>query len=148
MKEALLVIDVQNEYFTGRLPVTHPEGSLDNILKAMDWAHDGRVPVIVHVGAPATSVSQRLARYAREAGADAIQWPQPNAGGQSELACVGGAVTEAELTALAAGAGLEAGRVVRRFDCFRNTRLAHKFHGRLDVHAVAFHAVKPPSAAR
>ena len=47
MKEALLVIDVQNEYFTGKLPVTHPAGSLDNILKAMDWAHDGRVPVIV-----------------------------------------------------------------------------------------------------
>jgi nicotinamidase-related amidase len=47
MKEALLVIDVQNEYFTGRLPVTHPAGSLDNILRAMDWAHDGRVPVIV-----------------------------------------------------------------------------------------------------
>lgn len=32
----------------------------------------GRVPVIVHVGAPATSVSQRLARHAREAGADAV----------------------------------------------------------------------------
>lgn len=47
MKEALLVIDVQNEYFTGKLPVTHPAGSLDNILKAMDWAHDGRVPVAV-----------------------------------------------------------------------------------------------------
>jgi nicotinamidase-related amidase len=47
MKEALLVIDVQNEYFTGKLPVTHPDGSLGNILKAMDWAHDGRVPVIV-----------------------------------------------------------------------------------------------------
>ena len=47
MKEALLVIDVQNEYFTGKLPVTHPAGSLDNILKAMDWAHDGRVPVVV-----------------------------------------------------------------------------------------------------
>jgi nicotinamidase-related amidase len=47
MKEALLVIDVQNEYFTGKLPVTYPAGSLDNILKAMDWAHDGRVPVVV-----------------------------------------------------------------------------------------------------
>src|SRR5512145_3486936 len=47
MKEALLVIDVQNEYFTGNLPVTHPAGSLDNILRAMDWAHDGRVPVVV-----------------------------------------------------------------------------------------------------
>jgi nicotinamidase-related amidase len=47
MKEALLVIDVQNEYFTGKLPVTYPEGSLENILRAMDWAHDGRVPVVV-----------------------------------------------------------------------------------------------------
>ena len=47
MKAALLVIDVQNEYFTGKLPVTHPAGSLDNILRAMDWAHDGRVPVAV-----------------------------------------------------------------------------------------------------
>lgn len=61
-------------------------------------------------------------------------------------ACVGGAVTEAELGLLAAGAGLVGGRVVRRFNCFRNTRLAHKFHGRLDVYAVAFHAVKPPAA--
>ena len=26
--EALLVIDVQNEYFTGRLPVTFPKSSL------------------------------------------------------------------------------------------------------------------------
>jgi N-acetylneuraminate lyase len=32
----------------------------------------GRVPIIVHVGAPATSVSQRLARHAHEAGADAV----------------------------------------------------------------------------
>ncbi len=47
MKAALLVIDVQNEYFTGKLPVTHPAGSLDHILRAMDWAHDGRVPVAV-----------------------------------------------------------------------------------------------------
>jgi nicotinamidase-related amidase len=47
MKEALLVIDVQNEYFTGKLPVTYPAASLENILKAVDWAHAGRVPVIV-----------------------------------------------------------------------------------------------------
>jgi N-acetylneuraminate lyase len=31
-----------------------------------------RVPVIVHVGAPATSVSERLARHASQAGADAV----------------------------------------------------------------------------
>ena len=38
MKRALLVIDVQNEYFTGKLPVTHPPGSLENIVSAMELA--------------------------------------------------------------------------------------------------------------
>lgn len=33
---------------------------------------NGRVPVIVHVGAPATPMSERLARHAHEAGADAV----------------------------------------------------------------------------
>jgi nicotinamidase-related amidase len=47
MKEALLVIDVQNEYFTGHLPVTFPEGSLANILRAMDTAHASHIPVVV-----------------------------------------------------------------------------------------------------
>ena len=28
MSRALLVIDVQNEYFTGALPITHPAGHL------------------------------------------------------------------------------------------------------------------------
>jgi nicotinamidase-related amidase len=47
MKEALLVIDVQNEYFTGALPVTFPQGSLANILRAMDAAHAAHIPVVV-----------------------------------------------------------------------------------------------------
>lgn len=47
MRRALLVIDVQNEYFTGVLPVTYPEGSLGNILKAMDTALGSGVPVVV-----------------------------------------------------------------------------------------------------
>lgn len=47
IRQALLVIDVQNEYFTGRLPVTYPEGSLDNILKAMDHAAQADIPVAV-----------------------------------------------------------------------------------------------------
>lgn len=46
MKSALLVIDVQNEYFTGARPVTNPPGSLDNILKAMRATHDNRLPVL------------------------------------------------------------------------------------------------------
>ncbi|MCK9630381.1 MAG: cysteine hydrolase [Methanoregula sp.] len=47
MNEALLVIDVQNEYFTGKLPVTYPHGSIVNILQAMDAAHAAHVPVVV-----------------------------------------------------------------------------------------------------
>lgn len=47
MSRALLVIDVQNEYFTGQLPITYPNGHLENILRAMDAARAGRVPVVV-----------------------------------------------------------------------------------------------------
>jgi nicotinamidase-related amidase len=47
MKRALLVIDVQNEYFTGLLPITHPPAHLDNVLRVMDAARDAGVPVVV-----------------------------------------------------------------------------------------------------
>jgi len=47
MDRALLVIDVQNEYFSGLLPVTHPAGSLGNILRAMDIATAKGVSVVV-----------------------------------------------------------------------------------------------------
>lgn len=46
MSRALLVIDVQNEYFTGALPITHPAGHLDRILAVMDAAQ-GRIPTVV-----------------------------------------------------------------------------------------------------
>jgi nicotinamidase-related amidase len=46
MSRALLVIDVQNEYFTGALPITHPAGHLERILRVMDAAA-GRVPTVV-----------------------------------------------------------------------------------------------------
>jgi nicotinamidase-related amidase len=47
MSRALLVIDVQNEYFPGgALPITHPAGHLDAILRVMDAAA-GRVPTVV-----------------------------------------------------------------------------------------------------
>ena len=46
MNRALLVIDVQNEYFTGALRITHPIGHLEQILAAMDAAA-GKVPTIV-----------------------------------------------------------------------------------------------------
>lgn len=47
MKRALLVIDVQNEYFTGQRLVTYPTLSLTNILRAMDYALQQGVQVVV-----------------------------------------------------------------------------------------------------
>ncbi len=47
MSRALLVIDVQNEYITGALPITHPSGSFEKILEAMDAAHKNQVSVVV-----------------------------------------------------------------------------------------------------
>lgn len=48
-KRALIVIDVQNEYFTGALQVTFPDpaASVANIGRAMDAASAAGVPVIV-----------------------------------------------------------------------------------------------------
>ena len=46
MTRALLVIDVQNEYFTGALPITHPAGHLEQILRVMDAATD-RMPTAI-----------------------------------------------------------------------------------------------------
>lgn len=47
MKRALLVIDVQNEYFTGKMPVTYSGNSLENILRAMDATQKQNIPVIL-----------------------------------------------------------------------------------------------------
>lgn len=55
---ALIVIDVQNEYFTGNLPIAYPprDESLKAVLRAMDAAERHGIPVIVvrHT-APASS---------------------------------------------------------------------------------------------
>jgi nicotinamidase-related amidase len=49
MKRALVVIDVQNEYVTGRLPVAYPpvDETLANIGRAIDGAHALDTPVVV-----------------------------------------------------------------------------------------------------
>jgi nicotinamidase-related amidase len=47
MKRALIVIDVQNEYFSGLLPITHPQGHLNNILRVMDAATAHEIPLVV-----------------------------------------------------------------------------------------------------
>lgn len=48
-RRALIVIDVQNEYFTGNMPIEYPpvETSLPNILSAIKTAQGSGVPVIV-----------------------------------------------------------------------------------------------------
>ncbi len=47
MSRALLVIDVQQEYFSGALPISHPVGHFERILEAMDTAHRNGVPIVV-----------------------------------------------------------------------------------------------------
>ncbi len=46
-KRALLVIDVQNEYFTGKLPICYPAETLPNILTAAAVSKDNGIPVVV-----------------------------------------------------------------------------------------------------
>jgi nicotinamidase-related amidase len=48
-RRALIVIDVQNEYFDGNLPIEYPstEISLPNITRAMDAAQANDIPVIL-----------------------------------------------------------------------------------------------------
>ena len=62
-RRALIVIDVQNEYVTGGLPIEFPpvQDSLANIGRAIDAAHAHSVPVIVvqHVSPPDASLFAR-----------------------------------------------------------------------------------------
>jgi len=46
-KRALLVIDVQNEYFTGLLPVCYPPETLPNVLQAVAAAQASGIAVVV-----------------------------------------------------------------------------------------------------
>jgi nicotinamidase-related amidase len=49
MTQALIVIDVQNEYVTGGLPIAYPpvDGSLERIGAAIDAANDDGMPVVL-----------------------------------------------------------------------------------------------------
>ncbi len=62
-RRALVVIDVQNEYFEGGgLPIEYPPvaQTLPNVLRAMDAAHEAGVPVVVvrHHAPPGAPVFQ------------------------------------------------------------------------------------------
>jgi nicotinamidase-related amidase len=47
MKRALLVIDVQREYFEGALPVSYPQGHFETIIQVMDAAQANQIPTAV-----------------------------------------------------------------------------------------------------
>jgi nicotinamidase-related amidase len=47
MGRALLVIDVQREYFDGAFPIRHPVGHLNTILETMDGAQKANIPTVV-----------------------------------------------------------------------------------------------------
>ncbi len=47
MKRALIVIDVQKAYFIGTLKISYPQGSLDNITKAIDASLAVGIPVVI-----------------------------------------------------------------------------------------------------
>src|SRR4051812_49185381 len=47
MSRALLVIDVQREYFEGAFQIRHPVGHLGTILEMMDVAKKANVPTVV-----------------------------------------------------------------------------------------------------
>jgi nicotinamidase-related amidase len=62
MTRALLVIDVQREYFEGALPISHPVGHLESILATMDEAAKYRIPTVVvrhHQPAPDSPVFRK-----------------------------------------------------------------------------------------
>src|ERR1039458_5727129 len=85
-RRALLVIDVQNEYFTGKLPITYPAGSLANVLSAMDAAREHGVPVVViqpavasrshdvliHKSLPGSFTGTELETWLRERGVETV----------------------------------------------------------------------------
>jgi nicotinamidase-related amidase len=68
MKRALLVIDVQNEYFTGKLPVSYPQDSLEQITRALSAAHAAEIPIVLiqHSAPQPDSATFRRASHAWE----------------------------------------------------------------------------------
>lgn len=77
MRRALLVIDVQNEYFTGKLPVSYPQGSLEQIIRAMNAAHEANMPIVLiqHSAPQADSATFRRGSNAWELHPSIAQQP-------------------------------------------------------------------------
>jgi arsenite methyltransferase len=108
---------------------------------------------VVNLAPDKTRVFQEIARVLRPGGllylADVVveRELKLEVREDSELwaGCIGGAVQEEELRALAADVGLVGGRVTERFDCFAGTSAANKLASDLHVHSVNFVAEKVSS---
>jgi len=62
MSRALLVIDVQQEYFSGALPISHPSNHLQNVLAAYDAAIECKIPIAIiqhHQPAPDSPIFRK-----------------------------------------------------------------------------------------
>jgi hypothetical protein len=84
MRRALVVIDVQNDYFDGNLPVAHPDPavSVANIGQAMDAARaSGVAVVVVETVLPEGLGSHLGGRYPRFRGKPAARGLRLRAGG-------------------------------------------------------------------
>lgn len=105
MKRALLVIDVQNEYFTGKMPVTYPEGSFDKILKAVDAANQSEIAVILIRHEAPQKDAAAFVKHSRE-------WEIGEELLQKEHACIvdknfPGSFTDTELEDFLRGMGID-----------------------------------------
>ncbi len=121
-----------------RLPVE--DGSVDVVLSngVVNLATDkGRVfSEIVRVLKPGGRLMMADVVVQRELTLDARANPDLWA------ACIAGALVEGELAELARMSGLQGGRIVERFDCFRHTSAQDKVAKDLFVHGVNFYAEK------
>lgn len=62
MSRALLVIDVQQEYFSGALPISHPNNHLENIVAVYDAGIQHQLPIAViqhHQPSPETPIFRK-----------------------------------------------------------------------------------------
>lgn len=105
---------------------------------------------VVNLAPDKTRVFQEIVRVLKPGGrlylADVIVQRELRLDARSNpdlwAACIGGALPEPELYGIAAAVGLAGGRIVERFDCFRNTSAEAKISKDLRVQGVNFYAHK------
>jgi SAM-dependent methyltransferase len=117
-----------------------PDGSVDCVIS------NG----VINLVPDKEAVFREIARVLRPGGrfylGDVVLATELHAHEREDMAlwagCVGGALVESELLELAKRAGLAGGRIVERFECYRDTPVERKLSPKLDVHGVNFYAEK------